>query len=331
MLDFYRHLAHCLRSEAVVLATIIQTHGSVPREVGAKMLIQSDGATVGTIGGGAGEALVIQTAQHILATGKKQHVTIDLSGSATHNTHGVCGGTAILWLERWHGTAMHTLASQIVAALAANQPVTLVTPLCQQHSPHLTNTPPHPTPHLTDASFTETLQPPPTLLIVGAGHCAIPLAHLAHIIGFRVVVQDDRSDFATPERFPEATAVIAQPIATALATLDPSPQLYAALVTRGYQWDLTALKALLQRPTCYIGMIGSRQRIKTVFHALCQEPIPGIGIVSKATLYRTIHAPIGLDIGARTPEEIAVSICAQLIQVRNRQCSRPNLPFPLQI
>lgn len=149
--------------------------------------------------------------------------------------------------------------------------------------------------------------PLPTLLIVGAGHVAVPLAAIAAMIGFRVTVVDDRAEFATRERFPQANAVIAQPLTLALTCALNSQ--YVALVTRGIQHDLEALRFLLKTPAKYIGMIGSRKRVHLVRQQLQQEGYPPKVLAS-------LYAPIGLDIGALTPEEIAVSICAELIKVR---------------
>lgn len=309
MLSFYQQLAEWLQQESIVLATVVQIKGSVPREVGAKMAIRTDGSILGTIGGGAGEAKVIQHALQTLATGQKQWVEIDLSGAAQRETQGVCGGTMRVWLEPWQGDWAIDLTNQILDLLQAGKSATLITPLTQEQTPYLDFSPspfsfsslPFPTP------FLESLSPPPTLLIVGAGHCAIPLSTIAHLAGFRVVVQDDRPEFARIERFPNATTVYPQPIAEVVEQLTPVAELYVALVTRGYLHDLAALKALAQRSLHYLGMIGSEKRVKTVYQALQKGGV---------TIRTQLHAPIGLDIGALTPEEIAISICAELIQVR---------------
>jgi xanthine dehydrogenase accessory factor len=137
---------------------------------------------------------------------------------------------------------------------------------------------------------------------------------MAHLIDFRVVVQDDRPEFANHQRFPDAT-VLAQPIATAVTTLNTGALLYVALVTRGYQHDLAALRVLLPRSPHYIGMIGSQKRVKTVLQALQQEGIPGMAPSLVTAQLDSIYAPIGLNLGALTPAEIAVSICAELIAV----------------
>ena len=313
MLNFYQQLATALRQGSVVLATVVKVQGSVPREVGAMMLVRSDGSSVGTIGGGAGEASIIEHARHVLVTGEKQGVDIDLSGNLEHTKQGICGGRMHVWLERWQGESALALANEIVASLQAGEDRVLITPFASARSPYLT-TPSSPLVTSDSSAFITPLHRPPTLLIVGAGHVAVPLAHMAHLIDFRVVVQDDRPEFANPQRFPDAT-VLAQPIATAVATLNTGALLYVALVTRGYQHDLAALRVLLPRSPHYIGMIGSQKRVKTVLQALQQEGIPGMApSLVKAQLER-IYAPIGLHLGALTPAEIAVSICAELIAV----------------
>lgn len=297
---FDRQFAEVLETMPAVLATVIQTKGSVPREVGAKMLICADGRTLGTIGGGAGEAKVIQQARSILETGQKQWVEIDLTGTPQRETQGICGGMMRVWLERWQGDRAISLVYQIIDLLESGQMVSIVTPFDTERSPYLSEECP-------DQAFIETLQPPPTLLIVGAGHCGIQLAKVANLIGFRVIVQDDRSEWANADLYPNAK-VFNSSIEQVVSDLANHVELYAALVTRGYQYDLAALSALLERslPCRYLGMIGSEKRVRQVYQAL---KISGEKV-------RSIYAPIGLDIGALTPEEIAVSISAELIMVR---------------
>ncbi|MDX2244775.1 MAG: XdhC/CoxI family protein [Leptolyngbyaceae cyanobacterium bins.302] len=329
MISFYRQLAAALHQGSVVVATIVRTQGSVPREVGAKMFVDRTGKIVGTIGGGAGEAKVIQQAKRVLATGEKQLVAIDLSGATHRETQGICGGMMQVWLERWQGNTAIALVQHLLSQLETGQEITLVTPMQQARSPHLQtqaeSPPPTPNPHSPTPNpqppipdpFTETLSPPPTLLVVGAGHCGIQLAKVADLIGFQVIVQDDRPEWATIDHYPQARILMGT-IADAVDRLALHTHLYAALVTRGYAYDLEALTLLLQReiPCVYIGMIGSRKRVCQVFQAAEQKGI------TPETLQR-VHAPIGLDIGALTPEEIAVSIGAELILVRRGGTGRP--------
>ncbi|MGG6269176.1 XdhC family protein [Leptolyngbya sp. AN03gr2] len=294
MLDCYRQL---LKRLPAVLATVVQIKGSVPREVGAKMIIDATGQIFGTIGGGAGEAKVIQQALRVLETGENQSVEIDLTGAPQRDTQGICGGVMRVWLERWDEDRA-TLIEQILSQLESGQSVSIVTPF--DSFPYLSDDCP-------DSAFIETIEPPPTLLIVGAGHCGIQLAKVADLIGFQVIVQDDRTEWANVDRYPNAK-IFNHSINEVVSTLSTHTQLYAALVTRGYQYDLAALKALVDRaiPCRYIGMIGSEKRVRQVFQT---------SEISREKL-RSIHAPIGLDIGALTPEEIAISISAELILVR---------------
>ncbi|MGB7084839.1 MAG: XdhC family protein, partial [Phormidesmis sp.] len=159
--------------------------------------------------------------------------------------------------------------------------------------------------------FIETIQPPPVLLIIGGGHVAVALAQMADFAGFQIAVQDDRPEFVTPERFPQAR-LLSRSIRETVDSLTPHSQLYIALVARGFSQDVEALQTLLlQRPWAYqyVGAIGSQKRIRSVCQAVQQQ---GISIDSLPNF----HAPIGLDIGALTPQEIAISICAELIKVR---------------
>lgn len=157
--------------------------------------------------------------------------------------------------------------------------------------------------------FIEPVQPPAALYVFGAGHVGMQLARTAALAGFEVTVVDDRAAFATRERFPEARAVMAMDFEQAMAELAPSAAAYIVIVTRGHQDDMRVLRWAVQTPARYVGMIGSRRKTITVFEALQKEGIP-------APLFERVHAPVGLDIGAVTPEEIAVAITAELIAER---------------
>ncbi len=308
MLEFYQQLAETLKKSDVVLATVINTKGSTPREVGAKMFISADGKTLGTIGGGAGEAKVYQQALQLLKTGKKQFVEIDFSGVPQRETQGVCGGTMQVLLELWSGFESLNLVNQIIDALTSGNSATIITPFNTDEKPYLLQQT-EVIASLHSTALIETLLPPPTLLIIGAGHIGVSLAQVAKIAGFQVIVQDDRPDFATQERFPDASLVLAKPVSSIPEILDKNTNLYVALVTRGYLQDLAALRLLSNYQLPYIGMIGSNKRVNTVYKILQAEGY-------STEFLNQIYAPIGLDIGALTPEEIAVSICAELIKVR---------------
>ena len=153
------------------------------------------------------------------------------------------------------------------------------------------------------------LEPTPHLYVVGAGHVGWQLARLASEAGFRVHVVDDREKFASADRFPAAEEVIVRPIPEWLQEAALPPTAYVAIVTRGHTHDLEALRALAVRDLRYLGLIGSRAKVRRLSDALRAEGVP-------AECLARVHAPIGLDIGAVTPAEIAISILAQLIAVR---------------
>ncbi len=158
--------------------------------------------------------------------------------------------------------------------------------------------------------FVEVLRRPPTLIIVGAGHIALPLARLGKMIDFAVVVLDDRPRFANTERFPMADQVLAQPLQDTLRNWPIDQDTFIVLVTRGHTHDVACLLEIIDSPARYIGMIGSKRRIKSVFELLEKEQ--GINPAK----FDRVYAPIGLDIGAENPVEIAVSIIAEIINVQ---------------
>lgn len=157
--------------------------------------------------------------------------------------------------------------------------------------------------------YVEPYLPPHTLLVVGSGHVAMPLAAIAKLAGFRVVVLDDRPEYANAERFPAADEIRVGPFVAGLQQLPLGPRWYAVLVTRGHTHDLESLRVVLDKPLAYLGMIGSGLRVKAVFEMLRAEGV-------EPALLERVHAPIGLDIGAETPGEIAVAIAAELIKAR---------------
>ena len=153
------------------------------------------------------------------------------------------------------------------------------------------------------------LEPTPRLFVIGAGHVGWHLGRLAVDAGFRVQVIDDREKFANPDRFPGAEAVIAEPIPEWLHRTDIPASAFVVVVTRGHTYDLDAMRALAARDLKYLGLIGSRAKVSRIFARLLEEGMP------QECLTR-IHAPIGLDIGAVTPAEIAISIMAELVAIR---------------
>jgi xanthine dehydrogenase accessory factor len=157
--------------------------------------------------------------------------------------------------------------------------------------------------------FVEPVLPAASLYIFGAGHVSASLYKVAHNAGFDVTVVDDREAYANRDRFPEAREVIAQDFEKAMARFTPNESSYIVIVTRGHRDDMRVLRWAVQTRARYIGMIGSKRKTIVIFRELSKEGIP-------AQLFERVHAPVGLDIGAITPEEIAVAITAELIAAR---------------
>jgi xanthine dehydrogenase accessory factor len=238
-----------------VVATIVNSRGSIPSFKTAKMLVRDDGSIVGTIGGGCVEAEVWQAAREVMESEKPRTLSFDLNQDPKYDTGLICGGTLEIFLE----------------------PVL----------------------------------PPASLYIFGAGHVAVNLYRFASWAGFEVTVVDNRETYANRERFPEAKEVIAEDFEKVTARISPSESAFIVIVTRGHRDDMRVLRWAVQTPARYVGMIGSKRKTIAIFRELTKEGI-------SAKLFERVHAPVGLDIGAVTPEEIAVAITAELIANRRR-------------
>lgn len=241
------------------LVTIIATQGSMPRHIGSKMLVYPDGRIVGTIGGGAMEARVIQSALTALAEAKARTETYSLN-NLQDGDPGICGGTATL--------------------------------------------------------FIEPLDVKPTLLVIGGGHSGKALAELGKWMGFRVALCDDRAEFANAQVVPDLDAYVVCPPAEVAEHYAINAQTYIACLTRGLPVDVHLLPALVRTPAPYIGVIGSKRRWALTMKALKEQGM------SEADLAR-IHAPIGLELQAESPREIAISILAEMIMVRRGGTGAP--------
>jgi len=166
--------------------------------------------------------------------------------------------------------------------------------------------------------YIEPVEPAPQLYIIGAGHVGTELARVAGPVGFRIHVLDDREKFANAERFPGAAEITVDSIPDWLHKAELPTSAYVVVVTRGHRHDLDALRSLAARDLRYIGLIGSKAKVKKIYDALVEEGMP-LECLSR------IHAPIGLDIGGVSPEEIAISILAELIAVRRGRIQEPHV------
>ncbi len=233
-----------------VLATVVESLGSAPRETGAKMLIKADGSISGTIGGGAIEKRIMEEGLALVAKGEARLLHYDLGKDLGMS----CGGKMTVFLE----------------------------PLTPAHR----------------------------LIIFGAGHIGAALTQIGKLLGFTVWVIDNRQEFATGERLPFADKVIAKEYAEVLAGLAFDENAYIVLVTHKHAHDQEILEYCVRQKFGYLGMIGSRTKVANAFARLRE-----IGI-DEGTI-RRIHAPVGLEIGASTPAEIAVAIAAELVAVKS--------------
>lgn len=167
----------------------------------------------------------------------------------------------------------------------------------------------------------EIARPPLELIICGGGHVGQAVANAALLLNFQVTVIDDRADFASRERFPDARVrLIADEFATALRAIKITPSSHVVIVTRGHKHDEMCLREVIDRPARYLGMIGSRRRTTTIRAILRRDGV-------RDELLRRVYAPIGLDIGAQTPEEIALAILAEIVLVRRGGSAQPKSAF----
>lgn len=158
--------------------------------------------------------------------------------------------------------------------------------------------------------FFEVMPAPPKLVVVGAGHIAVPLVKMAKVLDFRVIVTDDRLGYANRERFPDADEVLVGDMAQMLKEMSITSSTYIVLITRGHKYDEPCLREIIHSQAKYIGMIGSRRRIKACFQRFRDEEKIAEEVIDR------VYAPIGLDIATETPAEIALSILAEITRVR---------------
>jgi xanthine dehydrogenase accessory factor len=350
--DLYRQINRELsQGRDLVLATIVRQSGSAPRSVGTRFLIRPDGSFSGTIGGGKLEAEVLQAAPQVFSRRQNSLLFFRLQGEEVAETEMLCGGEVDVFLEMIsprnavHQQLFHVLAERtpklhriLVAThldlegdadsgaskfiffepqsggFFPDPPPAWIGPLWNRlpglldsDQPTLSGSGPGGEPHI----YWECWTPPATLFLFGAGHVSRPLCHLAKLVGFRVVVVDDREEFPTPDRFPEADELLVRSFDLEGDDFSLVPEAYVAIITRGHLHDHQLLRQALKKPLRYLGMIGSRRKTELIFQALRREGFA-------EALIETIHAPIGLTINAQTPEEIAVSIVAELIQIRGQ-------------
>jgi len=291
--------------EVVALCTVVGTKGSTPQDKGAAMVVLRNGNSIGTLGGGCVEAEVRIRAQRLMSENQSRLLRFRLDQDYGWDDGLVCGGTMDIAIQVFSSAQSVISIHRILADLAANRPASLQINVGDES--------------LRLARFEIEIPPTPTLLIAGAGHVGRALALAASQIDFEVVIVDDRADCLTPSDFPGARCILGD-IETELSKYDLKPWTYVVIVTRGHQHDAQALAAVIRSPAAYVGLIGSKRKIHKIFNELRQQGVPRDRLAS-------VHAPIGLEIAAVSPAEIAVSIAAELIAVRRGRGDLPAHPM----
>ncbi len=331
--------------QKVVLASIIRQVGSSPRTIGTKCIVLEDGSIKGTIGGGLLEYQVMERAKESLKEGKSAIIHFKLTGDEVAKSDMLCGGVVDVYLEPLfpENAVARDIFKRISSFINEGRKGLLLTlvsdgiksedetnrllieedgstmgeirTVSEEGKQKLAKYLKIKAPKLMEIEkgkesvFVEPVRPYDILYLFGAGHVSTFVASLASMVGFRVIVIDDRKEFANKERFKEADELIVLPFSDVFKKINISSSSYIAIITRGHIHDLNVLREALKKSDGYIGMIGSRRKREIIYQALIKEG------VSDERL-KQVHSPIGMDIDAETPEEIAVSIVAEIIRVR---------------
>jgi xanthine dehydrogenase accessory factor len=324
--------------EDLVLVTVSSQSGSTPRLAGAKMIIRSNGRIGGTIGGGLVEAQAMQEAESCFKTRLSHHRTFDLSNGDAAVSDMICGGHMELFLEYIRADEDNrALFRTLLTAMESGRRAVLVSPLDAGSGSqrfvmdHKGRTSSADVPesllsaikdlrpstsaatlidHQNQQYLVSSFAVGGNLFLIGAGHVAACTAEAAARVGFRVVVMDDRGEFANRERFPLADEIKVLPsFADCFQGHEIDTDAYLVIVTRGHMHDLEVLRQALCTKAGYIGMIGSRKKRNSIYIKLMDQGI-------KEAQLEQVRCPIGLAIEADTPEEIAVSIVGELIYQR---------------
>ena len=341
MKDLYNERYKLLKNgESFALATLFNKQGSAPRTAGARMILKRDGSIIGTVGGGYLEALVMEDGKKVLSTGIAVHKDYLLTGKDKGGIDMVCGGDVSVLIEYVDGEFPINLEiyKEIVRCINKGEKAFFVKKLntgTGEFSSYLFDNGKiisnrDDMSHMDMKEMVQGIYPRDlqvirkgsdliliepvcncgTVYIFGAGHVSQKLADLTSNIDFRTIVIDDRAEFANAERFPLADEIkVISGFDNCFKDFSIDNDSYIVIVTRGHCHDLTVLRQALKTDSVYIGMIGSRKKRKVIYNALEMD-----GFSMKD--YVRVHNPIGLDIDAETPEEIAVSIAAELIKVR---------------
>jgi xanthine dehydrogenase accessory factor len=325
-------------------ATVARKRGSLPMASDAKMLVTADGARWGTVGGGCTEADVTAQALATLKAGTPTLVSHTLNADAIGDLALSCGGTVEMFVEPLIASpALAALCRAVGQGIERRRPATVATAVAWRdgpaklavvgtdrlavgavgvletvvaessthHAPRTTHR--HTAAYVDDAAgaFVEPLHPMPRVTVFGAGHVGAEVAELAAHAGFYVVVVDDRAEFANERRTPSANEIVVEDFRTVLDRLAFDRDDYVIAATRGHSFDAYIVERTAGSGAAYVGMLGSKRKRAVIWRAL------EAGGVSAEALAR-VRSPIGVDIGADTPAEIAVSVVAELVKHRRQ-------------
>ena len=336
------------QDEPCVLATVVRTKGSTPQKPGAKLLVRKDGSGVGTLGGGCVEGDIWYAAKEILRRkGGPEYRDYLLNEDIAARDGLVCGGTMYFFIEPlWEPQEFFPFGQEMMEAYDTGTPVGVATVVRADSGravmgakvllredgstrgslgdPELDRLALEAARRVADMGvnehimthdgvelFVEGFTTAPTLVLMGGGHVAKATYALGRMLGYRVYVVDDRPQFANRERFPEAADTIVVPDYTkGLDQIPINANTFIVVATRGHWFDDLALEAAVRTPAGYVGLLGSKRKTILIYQRLVQ-----LGISPQRL--KAVHAPVGLDIGALTPEELAVSIMSEIVMFRH--------------
>lgn len=349
--NIFTQLQSCIESNTpCVLASVVSASGSAPQVPGSSALFGPEGLIAGTIGGGPAEYQVMLKAKEALRSHKSEIIRFNLAGSPGVDGDSICGGTMLVLLDAQphlhrevlsqmnRAVALHNEGvlfsilpdgidnifrirrfwilngdvSQLpeeyreVAAMAIqgmNAPETRIPCRFLEFPYQITGT-------KSVWFFLQPVIPPPSLVIAGAGHVGKAVAHIGKFLGYEVTIWDDRPDFAHPSHCPDADHHFTGPFEEFTRQLSIDAHTWLVIVTRGHQFDAVVLREWIKTSPAYLGMMGSRSKV-----AQMRDLFLSKGWASEEEWNR-VHTPIGLKIGAKTVEEIAISIAAELVQVK---------------
>lgn len=346
------------RGQPFAVATVVRTQGSTPQVVGAKLIVTTAdeaGRATGTLGGGCVEADAILAAREVLTTGGRSLRAYELTEDLAWNTGLVCGGTMWILAERSDaafGDPGAAMAEAVAQAATGGQPMAVVTRLRRSNRDvafvarvfvsaagdlagsfgassvdarardaalaqmrHGTARLVTIDPETGDELLIEPVAGRPRLIVAGGGHVAKAIARQAMLVDFDVAILEDRPEFADPARFPGAT-VLSGDVPKTIASLDYGWNHFLVIATRGHKLDADCVLAAVATPVRYIGLLGSRRKTVLIQSMLREAGVPEDRIAA-------IRAPVGLDLGGRTPAEIALSVVAEITKERYGGSGQP--------